>query len=178
MDDLAGPINTGNISVPRALASEPVLDRLGDRVRRSWSPEINRQILLPSRCAEWPPDTDVAAGGKQVKAQAGGATVDLEAKLAMLSRRVVEGEARVRKFNVAIERGRESGLSTKVAENLLSTMLVSLSLMNRNKARIEAELKALKHGLTLVQIWERPWCASPRGPAAGAHGDAAGASGR
>jgi len=60
---------------------------------------------------------------------------------------------------VAIERGRESGLSTAVAENLLNTMLVSLSLMNRHKARIEAELKALKDA-TSVQLWQKPLCTS------------------
>lgn len=153
---LAGSIDAGKFGASRALASEPALDRLGDRVLRSWSPEINRRILLPSYCAERSPDTDVAAGGKQLKAQAEGASADLEAILARLSRRVVEAEARVRKISGAIERGRESGLSTAVAETLLNTMLVSLSLMNRRKARIEAELKALKHGSTLVQLWERP----------------------
>jgi hypothetical protein len=51
-----------------------------------------------------------------------------------------EKEARVRKISAAIERRRASGLNTKLTENLLYTMLVSLSLLIDTKVKIEAEL--------------------------------------
>jgi hypothetical protein len=57
---------------------------------------------------------------------------------------VKEGEARVGRVRATIERRRESGLTTELTENLLDTMLESLSLLDDIKARIEGTLRTCK----------------------------------
>src|SRR5215468_6422003 len=64
-----------------------------------------------------------------------------KATLALATRHVAEGEAQFNRVRATIARRRALGSSTDLAETLLNTMLVSLSLMIEHKAEIEAELK-------------------------------------
>src|SRR5262249_3707326 len=104
--------------------------------------EINRAIPLSSNLVEWQPDTGVEPDGKQFNFKfTAGATLDLETRLAVVNRRVIEGEERVRKVRAAIERTRGLGLNIELAERLLDTMLVTLSLLMERKAALEADLR-------------------------------------
>jgi hypothetical protein len=132
-DEVAGLISAAKMGISRALApADPAR-------RRDRSPEINRRIPLSSKLADRGPDIDVGPDGK--KKSTAGATLGLEAKLAILNRQVIQGEARIREMGAAIERRRQSGLNTEIAEHLLNTMLETLSLLTNRKAGIEAELR-------------------------------------
>ncbi|HMA70061.1 MAG TPA: hypothetical protein VKP67_01000 [Xanthobacteraceae bacterium] len=61
-------------------------------------------------------------------------------KATLASRHVAEGKARANQVRAAMARRRALGSSTDLAETLLNTMLVTLSLKIEHKAEIEAAL--------------------------------------
>jgi hypothetical protein len=123
------------------LMPEPEVGRLGQQARRHRSPEINCKNTGFVALGGLPAETEAAPGGNLLNPKwTIREMLDLEAELAMANRHVMEGEARVRRVRASIERRRQSGLNAELAENLLNTMRVSLSLMIDRKARIEADL--------------------------------------
>lgn len=157
--EVAALTGTGRICRSRALAPGPALRRVAERARRNRSAETsgrNTALVTTGTHAE------VASGGKRGNSKlTAREALYLEAKLAMASRHVVEGELRVGKIGAIIDRRRGFGLNTEFTENLLHTMLVTLSLMIDSRMRIEAELRSLARN-------ERPEAPPPRehGPSA------------
>jgi hypothetical protein len=119
----------------RSLSPRPSTGVLTEQPHQNRIPEAIREKppLIPS--SGWSADADRVPEGKTF-------SFDLEVRLAKISRHLTEGEARVRTIMVAIERRRASGLATELVENLLNTMLVSLSLLIDTKAKIEGALRS------------------------------------
>jgi hypothetical protein len=108
------------------------------------SPAATSVVEADASMAEAPPFSEAGPAiphAVEPDGRTAGTMHGSEAMLAAVIRHVAEGEALVSRMKVVIAKTRELGLGVDFAENLLDTMLETLSLMNDVKAGIEARLK-------------------------------------
>jgi hypothetical protein len=108
-----------------ALTEQPHQNRISEAIREKSAPTPSSGLSA---------DADMVPEDRKI-------SFELEVRLAMISWHITEGEARIRRIMASIERMRESGFATELADNLLNTMLVSLSLLIDAKAKIESALR-------------------------------------
>jgi hypothetical protein len=129
----------------RRLSPTPPARVLREQERRDRIPEINLKKPTPIPSGGLSTDAELTPREKGVNLRlTARETVHLEVWLVRVTQHVKEGEARVGRVRATIERRRESGLTTELTENLLDTMLESLSLLDDIKARIEGTLRTCK----------------------------------
>ncbi len=123
------------------LSRKPPARALREPARRDPATETSHEKTTSFPSPRLSADDDVTSRAKRINLKsADQETLDLEALLAVVSQHVTEGEARVQRIAAAIERRLKFGLTTELAENLLNTMLVTLSLLIDSQARIRAAL--------------------------------------
>jgi hypothetical protein len=117
---------------------------LREQERRDRIPEINlkKPTLVPPSGLSTDAELTPREKGVSLRLTAR-ETVHLEVWLVRVTQHVKEGDARIGRVRATIERRRESGLTSELTENLLNTMLESLSLLNDTKARIEGSLASV-----------------------------------